>query len=699
MIGARHIVAAPDLPEEPRHALVVATTAYHDPALRRLRAPTRDATDLATILADSDIGGFDVTSVVDRTAQEIRIALESFLADRRPADLALIYLSCHGLVDARRRLYFAGADTSKVRLAATGVESRWLLEQIEDCRARRQVLILDCCFSGAFALNAKGENDLDLGNRFGGHSRGRVVLTASRATEYSFEGEPLAGTASGSVFTSALIEGIRTGGADVNNDGFVGVEEAYEYAFQQVRAARASQTPQRHVFGAEGASIVLARSPAGMTIGAADLPQALQDALDNPFVEVRIGGANALAEWLRSPNPSKVLAARQALHRLVDSDTARVAEVAHGLLEAQAQPDRRARKPAGAAAFPPASPLRQESIASNPEQTAEPEVETSQPGSTDPNGQATSPKVELPLEEFGYQMRGLAYGPRVVPKDDEPSLLVMRYLFPTEKFRGEWRRHPIVIVKQSIYAAIAIMIALTQPGIQYLPPDIDVATVRPVTQVGLGVVAVHLLWRNVTWYFERFVLTNKRIMLITGLLRRHVSMMPLQRVTDMKYDQTPIARLLNYGTFILESAGRLDRLRRIRNLPNPSELYLRVVEELYEPEAVEARLAYADSEGDRTWNDRELFGVAHVKSISEPPSDGAIGEAEMELSLSAAGMDGVTVKIRDPNVPVSKWPEPGAILPVEIPVSDVGQTRVIWTRVLTHAQVELSDDTNSKRAS
>ena len=40
----------------------------------------------------------------------------------------------------------------------------------------------------------------------------------------------------------------------------------------------------------------------------------------------------------------------------------------------------------------------------------------------------------------------------------------------------------------------------------------------------------------------------------------------------------------------LESAGRLDRIRRIRNLPNPNELYLRVVEEMYEPQEVEKRV-------------------------------------------------------------------------------------------------------------
>ena len=29
----------------------------------------------------------------------------------------------------------------------------------------------------------------------------------------------------------------------------------------------------------------------------------------------------------------------------------------------------------------------------------------------------------------------------MLPLEDEPSSLVARYLFPTERYRGEWKRH------------------------------------------------------------------------------------------------------------------------------------------------------------------------------------------------------------------------------------------------------------------
>ena len=164
-----------------RLALVVATATYTaDPGLRQLRAPARDAADLAQILADPGIGGFAVTTVIDQPAQRIRLVVEDFLDGRGTGDVLLVYLSCHGLLDARRRLYFAASDTRKDRLGSTGVEAAWVLDQLEHCRARRQVLVLDSCFSGAFAQGAKGEADVGLRDRSSGLVGGRACACPER---------------------------------------------------------------------------------------------------------------------------------------------------------------------------------------------------------------------------------------------------------------------------------------------------------------------------------------------------------------------------------------------------------------------------------------------------------------------------------------------------------------------------------------
>jgi hypothetical protein len=91
MSGSPVIRPAPDLPPGPRAALVVATTSYADPVLRKLRSPATDATELAAVLADPAIGGFEVTTVLDPTAQQLRIAVHDFLDARGPEQLASIF--------------------------------------------------------------------------------------------------------------------------------------------------------------------------------------------------------------------------------------------------------------------------------------------------------------------------------------------------------------------------------------------------------------------------------------------------------------------------------------------------------------------------------------------------------------------------------------------------------------------------------
>lgn len=69
---------------------------------------------------------------------------------------------------------------------------------------RRQVLVLDCCYSGAFPPGtlAKADADVHTLERFSG--RGRTVLTASDATQYAFEGDTLRGKACATRFNHAV---------------------------------------------------------------------------------------------------------------------------------------------------------------------------------------------------------------------------------------------------------------------------------------------------------------------------------------------------------------------------------------------------------------------------------------------------------------------------------------------------------------
>jgi uncharacterized caspase-like protein len=318
-----------------RVALVVANDEYNDPGLRSLVAPAHDAAALAAALADPSVGGFDVRVLHNESAQEIRVAVEDFFADRAPEDLLLLHFSCHGLKNAAGELFLAVADTRPARLASTAVAADFVNRQMADSRAQRIALFLDCCYGGAFprgmVVRAAGEaqvRDAFAGQADVGGGRGRVVVTASSAMEYAFEGGRLASGVAPepSVFTGAVVDGLTTGEADRDGDGWIGLTELVGYVTDRVRRTTPHQNPQMWTFGAQG-ELLIARSRIRRITPAVLAPE-LVEALESPLPAARFGVVDYLRERLTGPDLSQAYAAWQALQPLVDDDSRRVAMAA-----------------------------------------------------------------------------------------------------------------------------------------------------------------------------------------------------------------------------------------------------------------------------------------------------------------------------------------------------------------------------------
>ena len=237
--------------EGARLALLVATHDYQDVSLRKLRAPARDAEEFARVLHDPQIGGFDVVTVINEPSYQVRRKIQGFLASAHRDDTLLLYFSCHGVKDDGGRLFLATIDTEIQLCDSTSVESNLVSDQVRRSRARRIVIVLDCCYSGAFGAGGQAkagdhvgvEDHLELG-------RGRLWLTSSNAMEYSFEGNQLergerSGLVERSIFTQAMVRGLETGDADRNGDGRVSVDELYDYVFDEVQRATPNQHPRK----------------------------------------------------------------------------------------------------------------------------------------------------------------------------------------------------------------------------------------------------------------------------------------------------------------------------------------------------------------------------------------------------------------------------------------------------------------------
>ena len=243
-------------------ALLIGVGNYEHPDdLKPLVSAPKDVAAMQRILLNAQMGEFsEVIPLIDPDPMQMQEAIETLYRDRAKDDLVLLFFSGHGIKDDSGKLYFSTRVTRKTPrgelVKSSAVPARFVQEIMGNSRSRRQVMILDCCFSGAFdpSLNAKDDGSLDIRGQLG--AEGRVVLTSSSSTEYSFEqqGSDL------SIYTRFLVEGIETGAADQDSDGKVSVEELHKYATKKVQEIAPKMNPKIIVLKDEGFGVVFAKA-------------------------------------------------------------------------------------------------------------------------------------------------------------------------------------------------------------------------------------------------------------------------------------------------------------------------------------------------------------------------------------------------------------------------------------------------------
>ncbi len=157
-------------------------------------------------------------------------------------DTVIVYYAGHGAPEADASAndddglekYIVPYDADPKDLYTTGLPMREIETIFQRLSPERIIFISDSCYSGAtagrtFATVARravvSENFLARLSK----GKGRIVLSASKASEVSEEREDLGH----GVFTYYLLEGLR-GKADADKDGIITVDEAYGYVSKKV---------------------------------------------------------------------------------------------------------------------------------------------------------------------------------------------------------------------------------------------------------------------------------------------------------------------------------------------------------------------------------------------------------------------------------------------------------------------------------
>jgi membrane protein YdbS with pleckstrin-like domain len=152
-----------------------------------------------------------------------------------------------------------------------------------------------------------------------------------------------------------------------------------------------------------------------------------------------------------------------------------------------------------------------------------------------------------------------------------------RYLLDGEQILTAVHQHWAKVVEPaaSLIAGLVLVLALDS----YLPATLGV--VANLLWWAWFVLIGRAIWKILEWRHDWFVATDKRLILTYGLVTQKVAMMPLVKVTDMSYNRSPLGRLLGYGTFVMESAGQDQALRRVEWVPQPDQTYRAICAEIF----------------------------------------------------------------------------------------------------------------------
>ncbi|MGI5328440.1 caspase, EACC1-associated type [Actinomadura nitritigenes] len=199
--------AVPDPPAS--RAVLIGTSRYTHRSLDDLPAVAANLAVLAELLRSPDVWGLparNCTVVADpATAAELITPIVQAAAEA--TDTLLVYYAGHGLV-ARlaAELHLALTGSEKDKASYTAVPYGLIREELAASRADRQIVVLDCCYSGrALGRMAGGDSAAIVADEAVIEGTYLIAAAAETKTALSVPGEPH------TAFTAELLQVLRRG--------------------------------------------------------------------------------------------------------------------------------------------------------------------------------------------------------------------------------------------------------------------------------------------------------------------------------------------------------------------------------------------------------------------------------------------------------------------------------------------------------
>ena len=141
--------------------------------------------------------------------------------------------------------------------------------------------------------------------------------------------------------------------------------------------------------------------------------------------------------------------------------------------------------------------------------------------------------------------------------------------------RQNWLVLALPLAATTIVLVALIVVLLLIPS---TVGSTSVNTVKLVVGVVVGVAALGWLGiRTLRWRFITYLLTNRRIVMETGVLSRNEESIPLDRVQNTRIRRPFAERLIGAGSIEIESAGR-DGAEILQFIPGAQAFYTEMLD-------------------------------------------------------------------------------------------------------------------------
>lgn len=98
---------------------------------------------------------------------------------------------------------------------------------------------------------------------------------------------------------------------------------------------------------------------------------------------------------------------------------------------------------------------------------------------------------------------------------------------------------------------------------------------QPLRWAVLVVAVVLLVWRCVIpwlrWFTTHFVVTDRRVIMRSGVLARSGRDVPLYRINDVTFEHSFLERILGAGSLVVESGGERGQVT-LTDIPHPEDV-------------------------------------------------------------------------------------------------------------------------------